>query len=74
LPYNHKTKNKMYTVSFFKNRELVNQFTFGTEHKAEQCLLRHASEKQLEVREDNYYASSEGNFPEVEIEIVYSEN
>lgn len=68
--YNQKTKNKMYTVNFYHNRQLVNSFTFGTEHKAEQCLLSHASEKNLEVREDNYYASSEGNFPETEIEII----
>ena len=68
--YNQKTKNKMYTVNFYENRQLVNTFTFGTEHKAEQCLLRHASEKDLTVREDLYYASSEGNFPETEIEII----
>ena len=60
----------MYTVNFYQNRQLVNTFIFNSEHNAEQCLLRHASEKNLEVREDNYYASSEGNFPEIEIEII----
>ena len=63
----------MYTVNFYHNSQLINSFTFGTENQAEQCLISHADYRGLEVREDKYYASSEGNKPETEIEIVYSE-
>lgn len=60
----------MYHVEFYHNRKLVQEFEFGTEAKAIDCLMSHASEKSLNVREDMYYASSEGNIPETEIEIV----
>lgn len=59
----------MYKVNFFQNRRLVNSFEYGTEIKAIDCLLRHAVEKQLTVSNDNYYASSDGNMPELEINI-----
>lgn len=59
----------MYKVNFFQNRQLVNTFEFGTEIKAIDCLLRHASEKQLTISNDNSYASSDGNMPELEIQI-----
>ncbi len=68
--YNQKTKNKMYTVNFYHNRKFIRGFAFATENQAIDCLMRHASEKSLNVREDMYYASSEGNLPETEIEIV----
>lgn len=64
----------MYTVNFYHNSQLINSFTFGTEQKAEQCLISHADYRGLNVREDLYYASSDGIKPETEIEIVYSEN
>ena len=60
----------MYTVEFYHNSKLVQEFEFATENQALDCLMRHASDKSLNVREDLYYASSEGNKPETEIEIV----
>lgn len=60
----------MYTVEFYNNGKLVQEFEFATENQAIDCLIRHASDKSLDVREDYYYASSEGNKPEIEIEIV----
>lgn len=43
---------------------------FADENKAVNCLMEHASELSLEVREDLYYAGSGGFKPEIEIEIV----
>lgn len=44
---------------------------FMDEHKAIACLMEYAAHDSLdEIREDKYYASSGGNHPEVEIEIV----
>lgn len=63
-------KTTMYTVEFYHNSKLVQEFEFATENQAVDCLMRHASDKSLNVREDQYYASSEGNKPETEIEIV----
>ena len=60
----------MYTVEFYHNSKLTNTFEFATENQAVDCLMRHASDKSLNVREDQYYASSEGVKPETEIEIV----
>ena len=60
----------MYTVNFYKNSKLVNQFEYIIERLAIDCLRRHADNQSLEVREDFYYAYSEGNKPEIEIEIV----
>ncbi len=60
----------MYNVEFYHNSKLVQEFEFATENQAVDCLLRHASDLSLEVREDQYYAYSEGNKPEIEIEIV----
>ena len=60
----------MYTVNFYKNSRLVNQFDYNVEHLAIDCLRRHADYQSLEIREDFYYAYSEGNKPEIEIEIV----
>lgn len=60
----------MYTVNFYKNSRLVNQLDYIVERLAIDCLRRHADNQNLEVREDFYYAYSEGNNPEIEIEIV----
>ena len=44
---------------------------FTDENKAVSCLMEHAAELSLDnIREDLYYASSDGIKPEVEIEIV----
>jgi hypothetical protein len=64
----------MYQVNFYFNRQLIKTLEFGTEHKAEQCLIEYANECGMDIREDNYYAAWEGTIPEREIEIVYSEN
>ena len=63
----------MYQVNFYFNRKLINTFTFGTEHKAEECLVEHANHKGMNIRDDFYYASLEGTIPEEEIEIVQVE-
>jgi hypothetical protein len=60
----------MYIVEFYHQSKLVQEFEFATEKQAIDCLLRHASEKSLNVREDMHYAFSDGNKPETEIEIV----
>jgi hypothetical protein len=60
----------MYNVEFYKNRKLVQEFEFATENEAVNCLMQYASEKSLNIREDKYYAFSNGNKPETEIEIV----
>jgi len=60
----------MYNVEFYHNSKLVQEFEFATENQAVDCLMRHASEKSLNVREDQYYAYSDGSKPETEIEIV----
>jgi len=49
-------------------------YEFNDENKAINCLMEHASYLSLEVREDMYYASCEGNKPEIEIEIVQINN
>lgn len=64
----------MYQVT--KTTNIAGQVTinwireFNDENKAINCLMEHASYFSLEVREDKYYASSDGNKPETEIEIV----
>lgn len=60
----------MYTVEFYHNSKLTNTFEFATENQAINCLVYHADHKSLTIREDQYYASSQGNKPETEIEIV----
>ena len=45
-------------------------YDFLTENQAVDCLMRHASHDSLNVREDQYYAYSDGIKPETEIEIV----
>jgi hypothetical protein len=60
----------MYIVEFYHKSKLVQEFEFAKENQAVDCLMRHASEKSLNVREDMYYAFSDGNKPETEIEIV----
>jgi hypothetical protein len=49
-------------------------YDFLTEYQAIDCLMRHASDLSLEVREDQYYAYSDGIKPEIEIEIVQINN
>jgi hypothetical protein len=49
-------------------------YEFNDENKAINCLMEHAYDLSLEVREDQYYASCEGNKPEIEIEIVQINN
>ena len=60
----------MYKVNFYTNRELTNSFEFTTERKAITCLESHASHNSLKVTNGQWYASSGGNIPEQEIEIV----
>jgi hypothetical protein len=60
----------MYQVKFYHNRELTKTFEFTTERKAITCLESHASHDSLKVTNGQWYASSEGNKPETEIEIV----
>ena len=60
----------MYKVNFYKNRELTNSSVFTTERKAITCLESHASYDSLKVTNGQWYASSGGNIPEQEIEIV----
>lgn len=74
---NHNQNQKpkiMYQVNFYFNRQRINTMEFGTEQKAEQCLIAHADAKGMIIREDFYYASYEGTIPEEEIEIVQIEN
>jgi len=54
----------MNTVTFYHNNIQVQQFTFATEKEAVDCMLRHASEKGLEVNDHYSEAYSEGNKPE----------
>ena len=60
----------MYQVNFYYNGQIIKTYEFGSEQKAEQCLITHAEECGMTIREDLYYASWEGNKPEREIEIV----
>jgi hypothetical protein len=55
----------MNTVTFYHNNIKVQQFTFATEKEAVDCMLRHASEKGLEVSPNYDEAYSEGNKPEL---------
>jgi hypothetical protein len=55
----------MYQVEFYHNSKLVTQFEFATEKEAVDCMLRHASEKGLEVGANYDEAYSEGNKPEI---------
>ena len=64
----------MYQVNFYFNRRVIKTIMFHKEHLAEECLIRHANECDMDIREDNYYASWNGTIPEREIEIVYLEN
>jgi hypothetical protein len=54
----------MNTVTFYHNNIQVQQFTFATEKEAVDCMVRHASEKGLEVSPNYDEAYSEGNKPE----------
>jgi hypothetical protein len=54
----------MNTVTFYHNNIPVQQFAFATEKEAVDCMLRHASEKGLEVSPNYDEAYSEGNKPE----------
>jgi hypothetical protein len=50
-------------------------YEFNDENKAINCLMEHAAYNSLDnIREDQYYASCEGNKPEIEIEIVQINN
>lgn len=60
----------MYQVKFYQNRELIKTYEFTTERKAITCLESHASNDSLKVTNGQWYASSGGNIPEQEIEIV----
>ena len=64
----------MYQVNFYFNRRVIKTIRFHKEHMAEQCLIQYANEAGMNIREDNYYASWNGNIPEREIEIVQVEN
>jgi len=55
----------MNTVSIYNQNILVNKFTFATEKEAVDCMLRHASEKGLEINKNYTEAFSEGNKPEI---------
>lgn len=55
----------MNTVSIYNQNILVNKFTFATEKEAVDCMLRHASDKGLEVGPNYDEAYSEGNKPEI---------
>lgn len=57
-------QNTMNTVTFYHNNIQIQQFTFATEKEAVDCMLRHASEKGLEVNDNYTEAYSEGNKPE----------
>jgi hypothetical protein len=49
-------------------------YEFNDENKAINCLMEHAAYNSLDnIREDLYYASSDGIKPETEIEIVQIE-
>lgn len=63
--YNQKTKNKMNTVTIYNQGQKVNTFNFATEKEAVDCMLRHASEKGLEVNDLYTEAYSEGIKPEI---------
>ena len=54
----------MNTVTFYHNGIEVNEFTFATEKEAVDCMVRHASEKNLEINDLYTEAYSEGNKPE----------
>jgi predicted membrane protein len=69
-------QNKMYQVT--KTTHIAGQpirtdwsYEFNDENKAINCLMEHAAYNSLDnIREDLYYASSDGIKPEIEIEIV----
>jgi hypothetical protein len=63
-----------YEVNFYTNKELINTICFDTEHEAEFCLVSHADNQSLKIREDYYYASSNGTTRSEEIEIVEINN
>jgi len=63
-----------YEVNFYSNKELINTMVFDTEHEAEFCLVSHADNESLTIREDYYYASSNGTTRSEEIEIVQINN
>lgn len=58
-------QNNMYTVTFYTNNIKTAEYTFTTEKEAVDCMLRHASEKGLEVNDNYTEAYSEGNKPEI---------
>jgi hypothetical protein len=58
-------QNTMNTVTFYKHNVRIQEFTFATEKEAVDCMLRHASEKGLEVSPNYDEAYSEGNKPEL---------
>lgn len=69
-----KFESSKYEVSFYSNKELVNTLVFDTEREAEFCLIANADKESLKIREDYYYASSEGTTRCEEIEIVQINN
>ena len=55
----------MNTVTFYHNNIKTAEYTFATEKEAVDCMVRHASEKGLEVSPNYDEAYSEGNKPEI---------
>ena len=56
--------NTTNTVTFYTHNIKTAEYTFATEKEAVDCMLRHASEKGLEVSPNYDEAYSEGNKPE----------
>ena len=54
----------MNTVTFYHHNIKVAEYTFSTEKEAVDCMLRHASEKGLEVSPNYDEAYSQGNIPD----------
>jgi len=55
----------MNTVTFYRHNVKIQEFVFRTEKQAVDCMLRHASEKGLEVSPNYDEAYSLGNKPEI---------
>jgi len=55
----------MNTVTIYNQNQLVAEYKFATEKEAVDCMLRHASEKNLEVNDLYTEAYSDGVKPEI---------
>ena len=62
----------MYTVNTFKQSNLVASTTFFKQTEAVSYLIEKSNELSLWVSKSYDYASSEGNKPEIEIELTFS--